>query len=346
MARGLIFFVLLGALQPGCHRSPSEPDSNSQKAPSLQSVTAPDSTRPTAPAILPAVDTDAYRSPAAARVVAIGDLHGDLKAAKRAMLLAGAANDKGAWIGGQLVVVQTGDVLDRGNDEPELLAYLDQQEAAAQKAGGRVLRLNGNHEVMNVQGDFRYVTERGFAAYSSEPSAGRPGVAEFSAEQRGRAAAFLPGGRQALRLAAFPVVWIVGDTVFAHGGVLPTHLRYGVDKINREIGAWMRGEAPLRTKLQGEKTPFWIRDYGETANAEVCTKLKSVLTALKAARLVVGHTPQKSGISFDCDRQLARIDVGLSAYYGENPTEVLEIAGGAMRVLHDGPKSSPSELAK
>src|SRR5262245_45911028 len=57
----------------------------------------------------------AVSKPAPERVVAIGDLHGDLDSARRALVLAGAIDDKDAWIGGKLVVVQTGDEIDRGD---------------------------------------------------------------------------------------------------------------------------------------------------------------------------------------------------------------------------------------
>ena len=333
-AHGLTFLVLLGALQLGCHRTPASEQGE------MQASVANPATIKSAPAeskvaeTQPATNANNCRSPAAARLVAIGDLHGDLKAAKRAFSLAGATDDKGTWVGGSLVVVQTGDVLDRGDEELDLLAFLDQQQAAAEKAGGRLVRLNGNHEVMNVQGDYRYVGERGFASFANEPSTGRPDTTDLPVQQRGRAEAFLPGGRQARKLAAFPVVWLVGETLFAHGGVLPAHVRYGLDTLNEEIGAWMRGEAALPKKLQGDHTPFWIRDYGEHTDDEACAKLDKVLSELKAKRLVVGHTPQRGGITFDCNRKLARIDVGLSAYYGNNATEVLEIVGDTMRVLH------------
>jgi hypothetical protein len=281
-----------------------------------------------------AEDAIECRAPAAERVVAIGDLHGDLKATRRALQLAGAIDASDRWVGGKLVVVQTGDVLDRGDDDRAVSALLEKEQTAAQKAGGALYRLNGNHEVMNVQGDFRYVSENGFKAYANEPRTGRPEIAELPEEKKGRAEAFLPGGRESRKLAALPAVWMVGDTLFAHGGVEPKHVHYGIDRINRELGAWMRGAAALPKHLANEHTPFWTRSYGESPASEaVCTALDEVLSSLEAARLVVGHTPQKSGITFDCNRKLARIDVGLSAYYGNNPTEVLEIAGGEMRVV-------------
>lgn len=329
-----LIYVLVGALGLACNKSPPPPQAESPST--LVAASAPSSDAATHQVTHKRVAEDATecRAPAAERVVAIGDLHGDLKAARRALQLAGAIDASDRWVGGKLVVVQTGDVLDRGDDDRAVSALLEKEQAAAQKSGGALYRLNGNHEVMNVQGDFRYVSENGFKAYANEPRTGRPEIVELPEEKRGRAEAFLPGGREARKLAALPAVWLVGDTVFAHGGVEPKHIRYGIDRINRELSAWMRGAASLPKHLANDHTPFWTRTYGESPAPEaVCAVLDEVLSSLKAARLVVGHTPQKSGITFDCNRKLARIDVGLSAYYGNNPTEVLEIAGGAMRVV-------------
>ena len=61
------------------------------------------------------------RCPGVPRIVAIGDLHGDLDACRRALRLGGAIDDADRWIGGDLVVVQTGDQLDRGDDEQAII---------------------------------------------------------------------------------------------------------------------------------------------------------------------------------------------------------------------------------
>src|SRR4051794_38999116 len=79
----------------------------------------------TAPAAASAAVPSVSRLPAPARIVAIGDLHGDLEATRAALKLAGAIDDKDHWAGGALMVVQTGDQLDRGDGERAILDLLD-----------------------------------------------------------------------------------------------------------------------------------------------------------------------------------------------------------------------------
>jgi hypothetical protein len=101
------------------------------------------------------------------RVVALGDVHGDIGQARRALSIAGVLGDGGdavnpEWTGGDTVVVQVGDVLDRGDDEIAILILLQKLHKQAEAQGGAVYILNGNHEVLNVSGDFRYVTQGAF----------------------------------------------------------------------------------------------------------------------------------------------------------------------------------------
>jgi hypothetical protein len=107
------------------------------------------------------------RVTAPGRVVALGDVHGDIGQARRALRIAGVLGDGGdavnpEWVGGNTVVVQVGDVLDRGDDEIAILILLQKLHKQARQSGGAVYILNGNHEVLNVSGDFRYVTQGAF----------------------------------------------------------------------------------------------------------------------------------------------------------------------------------------
>lgn len=269
------------------------------------------------PAAAPAL-SPALSRPAAARIVAIGDLHGDLFAARAALQLAGAIDDADSWIGGELVLVQTGDVLDRGDDDRLILDLLARLRDQAEQAGGALLELSGNHEVMNVQLNFSYVTSGGFSAFEGPA---------------GRELAFRPGGAYAARVARDPIVLKVGDTVFVHGGVLPKHVLYGLDRMNDEVRGWMLGElaAPPPVILEGDGL-LWTRLYSSSPELTDCAQLEEALAMLGARRMVVGHTPQLNGINAACGERVWRIDTGMSRFYG-GPVEVLEIAGESIRVL-------------
>lgn len=262
--------------------------------------------------------------PAAPRVVAIGDLHGDLEATRRALRLAGAIDDADRWIGGALVVVQTGDAIDRGDDDRAVLDLLARLHDEAARSGGALLALSGNHELMNVANDFRYVTPGGFASFAGE---------------HGRADAFRPGGPYALLLARRPIVMKVGDTLFVHGGILPKHVAYGLGRMQGEVSAWLRGTRPTAPEIvMAEDGPIWTRAYSSPSGPIDCAQLSVALALAGAKRMVIGHTIQPGGISTACDQRVWRIDVGMSRFYG-GPVQVLELHGDAIHVRTERAKT-------
>lgn len=284
------------------------------------------------------------RFPVPQRIVAIGDLHGDLAATRAALRLAGAIDERDAWIGGDLVLVQTGDQLDRGDDEIEILDLFDRLTEQAAASGGAVHVLNGNHEFLNVKGDVRYVTLDGFADFLDEPVPGLSGAqpATVVAAVLARIRAFRPGGPMALRLAARNVVAVVGDTVFVHGGVLPEVAGYGIERLNQESRDWLRGERGSPADLLLDRDgPVWSRHYSKDTDEDDCRLLEEALKRLGASRMVVGHTVQKDRITSGCDGRVWRIDVGLARHYGGVPA-ALEIAGDEVRILRaeDSPAAS------
>jgi len=318
-----------------CNRSSSPPQKDSGSAKPTATATATASSTPTTTAAnksLPAIKT---RYPAAERVVAIGDVHGDFEATKRALKLAGIVNDELQWIAGNTVLVQTGDVLDRGDGEQAILDLFERLQKQAKAAGGAFHVLHGNHELMNVAGDMRYVTPGGWVDFQDAPgvsAASYPRLQRFPEPQRARYAAFLPGGAYAKKIASHPVVVIVGDTVFAHGGVLPKHVAYGIDRINREVGAWLLGRSAAgMAVIRSDDSPVWSRHFSHQPDEADCKLLKETLSKLGVKRMVVGHTVQKT-IRPACDEQVWRIDVGMSAHYGGSP-QALQLQAGKVAVL-------------
>jgi len=295
---------------------------------------------------------NALRFPAPARLVAIGDLHGDVAAARRALRLGGAIDESDRWIGGELVVVQTGDQLDRADSEIALLDLLDRVTTQAAAAGGALHVLNGNHEFMNVQEKMGNVTAGGFAAFRGMPGLdlNRPEVMTHPEPERARRAAFTPAGPFALRLARRNVVAVVGNTVFVHGGVLPPAIVYGLSRLNEESRQWLRGErAEPPEILLSRFGPVWSRHYSDGPSEADCALLGRTLRRTGAARMVVGHTIQQQGINAKCGGTVWCIDVGLSSCFG-GPTQVLEIIGDEARVLVPPAalpdQSAPSAIAR
>lgn len=288
---------------------------------------------PPARATLHAGPSDRARLPAAPRLVAIGDLHGDLAATRRAFRLAGATDAADRWIGGSLIVVQVGDQLDRGDDEPEILAMLDRLEEEASAAGGALHVLVGNHEHMNAAGDLRYVTAEGFTDFpetAADPST--PAADTASPAVRGRIRAFAPGSRWARWFATHRAAVIVGDTLFAHGGIEPAVAERGLDALNAELARFFEAGATPPAWVTGEHGPLWSRELASSPSASVCARASETLRALGVRRIVVGHTVQDGGVKSYCDGRVWAVDVGLSAHYG-GPTEVLEVTPEGARVL-------------
>ncbi len=276
------------------------------------------------------------------RIVAIGDLHGDLDVTRRVLRLVGAIDAANNWIGGELAIVQVGDLIDRGPDDRAVIDFMHELKTKASTAGGSVHLLNGNHEAMNVQFDFRYVHPAAWQPFADiEHDSNDDQLLTYAEEKRGRVAAFRPGGPYARILAENETVLILGETVFVHGGLRPEHVEYGIEKINKDLSAWIRGETEEPTELTGadpndddidEDGPLWDRNYSYGTSSYDCEVLEKTLSLLSAKRMVVGHTYQLNGIKSECDGMVWQVDTGMSAHYG-GPLEALQITGEEIAVL-------------
>lgn len=207
-----------------------------------------------APWAAPAED---WRFTGVDRVVAVSDVHGAYASMVRTLQNAGVLEGE-AWDGGATHLVVTGDILDRGPDSRKVMDLLMRLENEALESGGRVHLLLGNHEVMNLTGDLRYVAAAEYEAFAGDENpadrerafeifraarAAEPDVEvlrrEF--EQRappgyfGHRKAFASDGQYGKWLLEKPLVVVINDTAFVHGGLSPMVAELGLDGLNRQL---------------------------------------------------------------------------------------------------------------
>lgn len=228
---------------------------------------------------------------ASARIVAVGDLHGDYEAWIAIARAAGLMDGRGHWAGGRTVLVQTGDLVDRGPDSRKIIDSIMRLQREAQRAGGRVHVLNGNHEAMMVTGDLRYVHPGEYAAFATADSALlRDRIFD---QQRAAFAARIRASERRLSnkqirdefnrevplgliehqrawhpetgdygrwAAGNPVILKLGDTLFVHGGLSAEYSQLSIDEINRRAAAEMRARKEDESALINDALgPLWYR---------------------------------------------------------------------------------------
>ncbi|GAA5824030.1 hypothetical protein JCM5353_007065 [Sporobolomyces roseus] len=122
------------------------------------------SSKPSIPLQRPLVSSQIIKH----RIVAIGDIHGDYTALTKILRKAELIDLKGGWIGNETILVQTGDIVDRGKDTIACYKFMQTLRGDAEKKGGTVVSLLGNHEIMNALGDWRYVNPQDIASFGGE----------------------------------------------------------------------------------------------------------------------------------------------------------------------------------
>lgn len=262
------------------------------------------------------------------RIVVMGDFHSDLGVMRRAFQLAGATDANDEWVGGTLTVVQLGDLIGRSDDERDVLDFMFAIQAKAEVGGGRVYALIGNHEVMGARVDNQAVGPNPFPAYEDMQGLdlSDPRLRILPPNQRKRGAALMAGGPYARRLAAFPAVLILGETVYVHGGVVPRWARYGIEKINQDVRQWLLGNTPepdSSLRVDDSDRVMWTRQFSANVNADDCEWLNQSLEILGVKRMIVAHTVHAE-ITSRCEGKVWAIDVGMSRAYG-GQLQLLEI---------------------
>lgn len=200
-----------------------------------------------------------YEWTGVSRIVAIGDVHGSYDKLISLLKGTGLVDEALAWSGGSAHLVLIGDLIDRGPQELAVLDLVRRLEEEAPSAGGRVHVLLGNHEVMNLVRDLRYVPDEGFRIFAAAEKKKdrtkawqrfRTGMAsptvplgevKAAFDQRyppgylGRIRAFAPEGEYGSWILQHPTIIKVNDVVFLHGGLTDIVAGLGLEAINQQV---------------------------------------------------------------------------------------------------------------
>ena len=88
------------------------------------------------------------------KVFVMGDIHGEYHGFAAALIAVKLMNPDLKWTGKQNILVQIGDIIDRGFYPMQIDSLLDILQAEAKKSGGKVVRLVGNHELEILKKNF------------------------------------------------------------------------------------------------------------------------------------------------------------------------------------------------
>jgi hypothetical protein len=316
---------------------------------------------------------DACEIQTTARIVAVGDVHGAFDKFVTILREAGVIDNRRRWIGKNTILVQTGDVLDRGPDSREAMDLLRRLESDAERAGGKVYALLGNHEVMRMLNQRNYVSAAEFEKFRS-PDAEQLReraweiVSKLAAEQTKKAGqefderafrklflqdnplggvemqiAFAASGDYGKWLREHDAMVKINGIVFLHGGISPPVAALGCAAINAQV----RGELklpglppePEKALITSPDGPLWYRGLVDGNPAIGASDVDAILKQLGARAIVVGHTAAPDyKIRASFDGKIIQIDTGMlgGTFFPGGAPSALEIAGGTFTAIYEG----------
>ncbi len=306
------------------------------------------------------------------RVVAIGDVHGAFDNMVAVLKTAGLLDEKLKWKGGKTHLVQHGDIVDRGPHSRKAMDLLMELEEQAEKAGGRVHVLIGNHEAMNVVGILDLVSKQEYESYTDRDSRRlRDTTFERYYDQMRREAkerneeapdknqlrtdfetryplgyvehrqAFSASGRYGKWIRGNNVAVKINGIVFSHGDWSEKMAAIGIAEVNRRVRAELSDEVPLEAGVAFDsESPLQYRGLANTAltlasqQAEEA-RVSAILASLGATRMVAGHTLTSGVIESRFSGKHISIDTGMLELYRGGHRIALEVEDGALRAMHD-----------
>jgi len=256
------------------------------------------------------------------KILAVSDIHGEYEYLKGILINSKVIDSNLNWIYGDGHLVIDGDVFDRGDMVTECLWLIYRLEHQAKEHGGMVHLTLGNHELMVLQANNRYINEKYLK-----------GIAKKS--RIDHVDLYGPDMELGRWLRTKHMAVILNDILFVHGGVSPSFVEKGLklewlNKTVRDIIDLNSAQVAFDTTakyLFGSFGPFWYRGYHyEMENRYPQITMAEVDNQLEyfgVDAIVVGHTGVEEVVGL-YDNKIFAIDVpfdelnGIQALLWEN----------------------------
>ena len=227
------------------------------------------------------IEIPKHQYPVPQKILAISDVEGDFDFLKEILRGNKIIDDKYNWTFGQGHLVVVGDIFDRGKYVTECLWLLYKLEKEASKAGGQVHIILGNHEVMTLQGDHRYVHRK----YKRI-------VHHLKMDYKDLYGIHTEMGRW---LRSKNTVEIIGNTLFVHGGISPELI--SKDLTVGQLNDMVRENLDSPNKMpkdsddilvMGKMGPLWYRRYIEDPIKD--EEVQKIINHFNIDKIVIGHS--------------------------------------------------------
>lgn len=257
------------------------------------------------------------------RIIVIGDVHGDIKRFKEVLIKSEIINGNLEWIAEppNTIVIQLGDQIDSLNrlsnenwevlSDFEMIYFTEHLHDLAKIKGGSVISLIGNHELMNIIGDFSYV---------SPQNKNENRIDLFKSKT----------GSLGLILAKRPLIVKIKDLIFCHAKLELNHLEL-LKKRNKDIFylnyLWKNYMENGRISLEDKEIfdKIIIGNGGILWNRNINNKTETdeLFKKIGARFMFLGHTALEQ-ITI-VDNQIFYCDTGLSRAFGTNKYQYIDI---------------------
>ena len=222
------------------------------------------------------------------RVFVMSDPHGKLDCVISLLQGNGIINDKYQWSFGKNHLVIIGDIFDRGKDVPQIFWLFYKLEAEAEKAGGNVSFLLGNHEALVLANDLRYTKDK-YKLLAEKLNMKYPQL-------------FGPDTELGRWLGTRNTMQTIGKDLYVHAGLGKAFYDKGlsIPIVNKEMSKALfmskderKALSPLTAFLYGDAGPIWYRGLVKEEpkyNPLPQDSLQMIMKRYKAEHILVGHT--------------------------------------------------------